>query len=467
MTKIRLPRWFFLAALVAITVYVGVEGPEDRAGGGGEAKKTSTGRSFMESTVVEAAPSPSAAAAGWDLERVWGGQDDWEPAIAVDPVVPTYVYQLTTRYTGPAACKSCKLPAIIFRASSDGGATWGADKFIAASTKTQNDPQIEVAADGTVFAVWLTGYNPGVTFSKSTDHGANWSTPKTFIGKGAKPSWSDKPILAISRNGQDVYIAFNASDSYIVSSHDSGNTFSAPFKTNGDTRYWFHNSGVVSAASGNVVYFGAANFSSTYVGDANIDVIRSTNGGVSWTTTQVDTSRQMPDCPWAAGCTLGFLGTSNVIAMDVNGTLMIAYHANSTPSAPEQMYVRTSTDGVTWSARTQISDPSSAVNNGFPAIAAGPTAGDFRVAWQDDRNGSTTAWNTWYRRTTNGGGTWSTAVRLSDQSGGAPYKTAAGYAFPYGDYFEMAVDSNGRNYVIWGEGASYSGPGGTWYTRGQ
>ena len=36
-----------------------------------------------------------------------------------------------------------------------------------------------------------------------------------------------------------------------------------------------------------------------------------------------------------------------------------------------------------------------------------------------------------------------------------------------GDYFELAVGPDGRNQVIWGEGTSYSGPGGCWFTRGQ
>jgi len=98
-------------------------------------------------------------------------------------------------------------------------------------------------------------------------------------------------------------------------------------------------------------------------------------------------------------------------------------------------------------------------------VEAGSTAGDFRVAWQDNRNGAT-AYNTWYTRTTNGGGTWSTAVRLSDQGSGAPYKTANGYAFPFGDYLDIAVTSSGTNIVIWGEGPNYVGPGGTWSTQG-
>ena len=119
-------------------------------------------------------------------------------------------------------------------------------------------------------------------------------------------------------------------------------------------------------------------------------------------------------------------------------------------------------------ARQKISVSSATVNNGFPMVAAHlTTAGDFRVVWQDDRVLSHTGWNTWYKRTANGGSTWSADVRLSNLTSGAPYKTVNGYNFPYGDYGEISVDSTGRNHVVWGEGISYSGPGGTWYTRGQ
>ena len=102
---------------------------------------------------------------------------------------------------------------------------------------------------------------------------------------------------------------------------------------------------------------------------------------------------------------------------------------------------------------------------GFPVVESGPTAGDFRAAWQDDRNGPT-AWNTWYERTTNGGSTWSAQVRLSNVGSGAAYKSGNGYAFPYGDYFDIDVNASGTNVATWGEGTSYNGPGGTWFTRG-
>lgn len=428
----------------------------------GKARTDAVGASQAGQVVVEAQPNASPLAAGFDSERLWSAFNDWEPAIAVDPS-SSYVYQLTTRYDGPEPCNRCAGPWIIFRRSSNSGATWEPDQFLTPARKSHNDPQIEVASDGTIYAVWLNDYNPGVKFIKSTDHGNTWSTPIALAGKGKKPNWSDKPILAISPNGQHVYVAFNASDSYIAASHDYGATFSNPVKTNNDTRYWFHSGGAV-APNGNV-YFAATDYSQNYTGQSHINVLRSTNGGTSWTTTQVDTSEQMPDCPWSPGCSLGFLGPSVALAIDPAGTIMIAYHAGSSSGTPQGMYVRTSTNGTSWSARSEVSNGSATVNNAFPALASGPQAGDFRIAWQDDRNGSTNAWNTWYRRTTNGGGLWSAAVRLSDLGNGAPYKNANGYAFPYGDYFEIAVASNGKAHIIWGAGSSYTGPGGTWYTR--
>jgi hypothetical protein len=431
---------------------------------GGKAKRVPADESKAPPAVGAEPPSPSLTAAGFDSERVWSAYDDWEPALAADPG-SSYVYQLTTRYTGPAPCRRCSGPWIVFRRSGDGGATWEPDRYLTPFRRSHNDPQIEVANDGAVYVAWLNDYMPGVKFIRSTDRGNTWSTPIEFTGRRRKPSWSDKPILAISPDGRDVYIAFNASDSYVVASHDSGATFSKPVRTNNDGRYWFHTGGAV-APNGDA-YFAAADYSQDYTGDSHVNVLRSTDGGATWTTTRVDSSKQMPDCAWSDGCYLGFLGPSVALATDKAGTIMIAYNAGDVDGAPHKLYVRTSTDGLTWSLRQEVSNGSTGANNAFPALATGPTPGDFRLAWQDDRNGVTTAWNTWYRRTTNGGATWSAAVRVSDRGSGAAYKNANGYAFPYGDYLKIAVDSAGTTHLVWGEGSSYTGPGGTWYTRGQ
>ena len=409
---------------------------------------------------AEAAPLAGAAAAGWQSERVWSTtSNDWEPTVATDPS-SSWVYQATTRYGGPKACKTCPDPAIILRSSSDGGITWGVDRYLCSckGVKAQNDPVLAVSTAGVVYAVWMNDYNPGVVFARSSDHGVTWTTPISLKGNGL--SFTDKPWLAISPNGQDVYVAFNSSDSYVVASHNGGSSFSPRVKTNSDSLYWFAEGGAV-AANG-TVYFAESAENQSATGPVRIAVLKSGNGGTSWTTTFVDTSQQQPPCT-VPSCGADFFAPSASLDVDSAGTILLAYSANGAAQANKTLYARTSTDGVTWGARSDIGQNTG--DNGFPSVEAGGVSGDFRVAWQDNRNGAS-AWNTWYRRTTNGGASWSAQVKLSDVTNGAPYKSANGYAFPYGDYLDLTVDGGGQNLVIWGEGPNYVGPGGTWFTRG-
>ena len=411
---------------------------------------------------ILATPVKFLGAPGWDSERLWSKHVDWEPAIAADPGA-AYIYQLTTRYDVPA-CDGCADPAIVFRRSSDSGRTWDDGVYPAPVPGSQHDPQIEVALDGTIYAAYLQGLRPGVVFQKSSDLGVSWTNPKPIRGKNG-PRWSDKPWLVISDDGRDVYIGFNSSDSYVVASHNYGRTFKRPHRTSRDSRYWFHTGGAV--APNGEVYLAAVDYSQTYEGHSHINVLKSTDGGGSWSTHHVDTSREMADCPWARGCYFGFLGPSASLAMDVSGTIMIAYNAGDVPGGAQQIWARTSDDGIRWSARKRISTGSTPTNSAFPALAAGPDRGDFRLVWQDDRKSPTRRWNTWYRRTVDGGRSWGKTVRLSGVRSGTSYKAGDGYGFPYGDYLEMAVDGEGANYVIWREGESFDGNGGTWFTRGQ
>lgn len=358
----------------------------------GEGRPPPEAAPTAEQVTVQATPADSQPENGFEPERLWGPYNDWEPAIAIDRTMG-YVYQLTTRYDGPEPCKRCAGPYIIFRRSVDGGASWQADRFLTPFRKSHNDSQIKVAGTGTIYAAWLNDYVPGVKYIKSADQGNTWTAPISITTKSTKPNWSDKPILAISADGRDVYIAFNASDSFVAASHDYGATFSQPVRTSHDKRYWFHTGGAV--APDGRVYFAVIDYSQDYTGDARINVLKSSAGGVTWTTTRVDTSREAPYCDWSPGCYLGFFGPSAVLEVDAAGTIMLAYNAGDMAGVPQRMWVRTSTDGVSWSDRTEVSNGLPSVNNAFPALAAGPNAGDFRLAWQDDRNGSTTDWNTW------------------------------------------------------------------------
>ena len=387
------------------------------------------------------------------------GTDDWEPTVATDPAAP-YVYVVTTRYGSPACAKKCPDPALVIAVSNDGGATFSPDRYLCVcrGMPGQNDPQVAVARDGTVYAAWLNDFVPGVVFSRSTDHGRTWTAPKPLMGK---LDFSDKPILAISPSGMDVYVAFNASDSYIVSSHDHGTTFSAPVRTNADDRYWFADGGYV--APDGTVTFTEASYTQTSTGPVFIHTIRSDDGGGSWKSTRIDAVAEQPDCT-SAGCPPDFYGPSVGLGGTGSNRLVMTYNGAVNPKEPQRIFVRRSSDGGrTWSARTDLSLAPASANGAFPA-AVGGGHGDVRVWYMDDRAGPG-QWNVWFRRSDDDGRTWSAETRLSNAAGGAPYKSAAGFAHPYGDYGGIAITSAGATFAAWGEGISFAGPGGTWMSR--
>src|SRR3954454_24121907 len=423
-----------------------------------EAKEAGT---LRENQAAAAAPAP-----GWTGEPVvTPPADDWEPAIAADPNSP-FVYLETTRYTGPTACgNQCPLPYIMLKVSSDGGATWGPDRYICPCTKVgaQADPIIEVVPNtGAVYSVFMNGFN--VFFTKSTNHGATWSTPVKTYGK---VSWNDKPILATSDNGQDIYVSFNGptgGDPYVAQSHDAGATWTQT-KVVDSSRYFFAFDGDV-LPNGNVVFSESSlDYSGpggSLVGQSQIDVIRSTNKGASWTNSVVDTVELSPVCT-AAGCPDDYYPGHTAISADASGNLVLLYDGATTSHGNDTIWCRRSTDaGATWSTRQPLSTGGEMGDS--PAMES-RGSGDVRAWSMQTSGGNFAPWNVWYRSSTDGGLTWAAPVKISDVTSGAAYKTANGFLEPYGDYGEIAITNTGKTIGTWGEGNSYTGPGGTWVNR--
>jgi hypothetical protein len=76
------------------------------------------------------------------------------------------------------------------------------------------------------------------------------------------------------------------------------------------------------------------------------------------------------------------------------------------------------------------------------------------------------AWNVWYRSSSDGGASWSSAIKLDDApAGAAGYINANGFDEIYGDYGEIAITNTGKTVAVWGEGFSWTGPGGVWVNR--
>ncbi|MCK7474150.1 MAG: hypothetical protein MZV49_12850 [Rhodopseudomonas palustris] len=111
----------------------------------------------------------------------------------------------------------------------------------------------------------------------------------------------------------------------MAASHDYGASFGPPVKTNSDKRYWFHTGGAV--APDGSVYFAVTDYSLDYTGDAHINVLKSGNGGATWSTTRIDTSKEAPAAIGRPAATWGFSAPRRSWRSTSGGTIMLAYNA--------------------------------------------------------------------------------------------------------------------------------------------
>lgn len=420
-----------------------------------------------------ATPAPAAATSFSAPVRLgFAAGDDWEPSIAADRF--GHVYAFWNHYGFDPSCPECPSPHMELQISSNGGATWSAPRaLLPDATVRQDDPQIVVdPVDGrTVYTGFMMGNKSSMFVAKSTDFGATWEVDLVEdIERGL-----DKDILAV--RGDDVYLAYNSVQKIYASvSHDAGDSWSTHLISTPTTNSelgWSLPSGGAIDSRGNA-YFAWAGYegSGKPSGDVNLFVSKSTDGGREWTTSIVDVSGPPPPC---GTCGWAYWGAQIALAVDAQDVLYVLYNASRVDNGVNRMHFARSTNRArTWVGRKKVSLAPTGTNNLFPAIAA-RGSGDVRIAWQDDRNGFDAGddpgarWNTYYRSSLDGGATWSPESQLSQFAPGYSYKLATprdGYLEPYGDYFELDIDGDGKTHVLWGEGPSYDGPGNVWYSAG-
>ena len=409
------------------------------------------------------------------------GGDDWEPSIAADD--HGHLYALWNHYVGfgggdtgeiDPSCPACPSPHMVIQIYDPIEGTWGDPHALAPSEERQDDPQIVVdAGDGkTVYAAYMEGNKSSIVVARSDDFGETFEPVLVEdIERGL-----DKIALA-ARNG-DVYVVYHSKQKIFASvSLDGGDTWEV-FQPIHNTNSQFGESLPSGAAidSTGTAYFAwnGANNPGQAKGEVNLFVTRTSDGGQTWSTSVVDQSEAPPKCAcggWA------YWGSQMAIGVDDEDRVYVMWNANQVKYGPHRMYFALSDDGAeTWSAAVEVSLAPAGANNVFPALVA-TGDGDVRIAWSDDRNGfdgggndPDARLNTYYRSSTDAGAHWSDEAQLSAFVDEYTYKFEGppdGYLQPYGDYFELDVDSAGNTVALWGEGNSYTGPGNVWFARQQ
>ena len=243
-------------------------------------------------------------------------------------------------------------------------------------------------------------------------------------------------------------------------SHDGGkhwSTHNLVGTTNSDLGVSLPSGGAIDSKGNAYFAWNGINNPGQAKGMKNLYVTRSTDGGVTWTTSLVDVSQPSFRC----GCP-GWDHWGSQMALRHRRMTDLRALGRQRTRAPNPASVLRPVPSTAPppTGRRRLVRPTGS-NHLFPALAARGD-GDVRIGWMDDRNGFDTGaedpsarWNVYYRSSADGGASWSAEAKLSQYVAGFSYKYATpkdGFAEPYGDYFELDIDSAGQTQAICGEG---------------
>ena len=365
---------------------------------------------------------------------------------------------------------------VFFRRSTDGGATFSNTTAVQVNAEPQY-LQMGLDAAGNINLLWWTRAGPfggfvAAFFSRSTDRGLTFSTP-TNLSPNLGGIQSFSPQLVVDPSGQvDIFwFDFVNPGLFFIRSTDGDDHFSAPVKVWSVVGDGF-NLRAASGSKGQVYIFwtreegaqcdilfsrsidGGVTFSSaTNISNArgacstnpkplvdsrgNINVVWLTNGKSVSFSRSTDAGATFSATKSVAGTVQFFSVSGQQIAVEPNGEIAIVWSA--VLSELTVLFARSDDNGATFSTPTILSLPPrpNMTGAGDPAIGVDP-CGNISVAWEDDSVGiSSGEFDIFFKRSTDGGTTFSNPVDLSN----TPQQAEV---FP-----QIAVDSRGDTYLVW------------------
>lgn len=286
-------------------------------------------------------------------------------------------------------------PEIYYKRSMDGGVTWGADTRLTNDPSGSANPSVSVSGS-VVHVVWYdarTGNNK-IFYKRSADNGSSWGQDMQL----SNGNLTESAYPSISVSGSSVHIVWQDNrdgnwEIYYKHSSDGGISWGTDTRLTNNSSNSLYPSVSVSGLAVNVIWQDDRD------GNEEIYYKRSTDGGNSWdsdTRLTVDAAESHYPSVYTAGSVV------HVVWQDIRiGGWEIYYkHSND--------------GGITWGADTRLTfDPS---NSFWPSVAA---AGNMvHVVWSDVRDGN---WEIYYKVSLNGGITWGTDTRLTNNISNSYY----------------------------------------------
>ena len=353
--------------------------------------------------------------------------------------------------------------------STDGGTTWGQTSLaLQTGDAFMSDPTVDWTSDGTAWSTTIGINSAGTVLHmrayKSTNNGATWTFDNTFSGSQTNTDkqmmWVDHSntspykdnIYAIYHNGNPVYIArrtggaWGASPTQVSGSETTGTGIGADVKSN---------------AAGTVY----AMWPDT--GSQKIYMVKSTNGGSSWSAPTTvastyasfqfaipaDASRQVLVASIVGTYSGG--GKNNVYALwnDLSGdsgcTSGGGPGTSASSSCKTRIFFSRSTDGgATWSAKVKLNNQSGLNDQFFPWMVVDETTGKIAVSYYDTVGDSTrTSVNVYYQSSSDDGVTWTTPLKVTTATTNET-TSGADSGNQFGDYTTIS-GINGAFFPSW------------------
>ncbi|MDQ3280671.1 MAG: carboxypeptidase regulatory-like domain-containing protein, partial [Acidobacteriota bacterium] len=413
-----------------------------------------------------------------------------EVQIAVNPNNPLQlVAGANTFYRDPdAACQSPTggtagtYGTQALYGSSDGGVTWTyrcapwpaalTGGVSGASAWFGSDPAVAWDAQGRAYAVYMlisqnsagTSSGSSLVIARSTDSGQNWTNLGIIVNNlNVSTPFHDKQFMAIDNSAGPastkshpgrIYVIWDADNVERVAYSDNGTSWTTvilptpsvgSYDIGGDIKVG--PDGTVYSIWNRLVYTASTQTSERTVFSKSVD------GGATWSTpvviaTQALTSfgsNNKPPAQESRGINaFGSLGLDNNPSSAYFGYLYFVYPdfpAGTTTGTNINIYlVRSTNGGTSWSTPLKVNDDVGTATQIFPWLAVDPTDGSVNVSWYDTRIDTTNNRKTqlFYARSSNGGISFEPNILVTD-NGGVVWRNSVDYSD------ENATDNASRN----------------------
>jgi hypothetical protein len=292
--------------------------------------------------------------------------------------------------------------------------TWTSTKRLIWNSGKSENPSLAVDSSNNIHVVWLddTPGNYEIYYKRSTNGGVSWSGTERLTWNSGSSSY---PTIAVdsSNNIHLVWYDYTPGDSEIFykRSTNAGGSWS-------EIKRLTWNAGgslypTIAVDSSNNVHVVWHDYTP---GTVEIYYKRSTNGGIKW--------GGVKRLTWNSGESF-----APEIAVDSSNNIHVVWY-DFTPGNPEIYYKKSTDVGVTWSGVKRITWNSAESRDSAVAV---DVSNNIHVVWYDGTPGN---YEIFYKRSTNGGLSWSGSKRLTWNFGGS---------FSPG----IAVDSSNNIHVTW------------------